>query len=111
MGSNASPLGGFPNQFASGARSLYSKDITAGWSSSVARWAHNPEVVGSNPTPATKVEARIRTRIRASVCILCTDLCTAPSDATLTLPRFLVILLTMTILPLGDVKSHLSELV
>ena len=25
----------------------------AGWSSSVARWAHNPEVVGSNPTPAT----------------------------------------------------------
>ena len=26
----------------------------AGWSSSVARWAHNPEVVGSNPTPATK---------------------------------------------------------
>ena len=27
----------------------------AGWSSSVARWAHNPEVVGSNPTPATMV--------------------------------------------------------
>ena len=26
----------------------------AGWSSSVARWAHNPEVVGSNPTPATR---------------------------------------------------------
>ena len=25
----------------------------AGWSSSVARWAHNPEVVGSNPSPAT----------------------------------------------------------
>ena len=25
----------------------------AGWSSSVARWAHNPEVVGSNPAPAT----------------------------------------------------------
>jgi antitoxin YefM len=29
----------------------------------------------------------------------------------LTLPGFLVILLTMTVLPLGDVKSHLSELV
>jgi antitoxin YefM len=29
----------------------------------------------------------------------------------LTLRRFLVILLTMTVLPLGDVKSHLSELV
>ena len=26
----------------------------AGWSSSVARWAHNPEVAGSNPAPATK---------------------------------------------------------
>jgi hypothetical protein len=26
----------------------------AGWSSLVARWAHNPKVVGSNPTPATK---------------------------------------------------------
>jgi len=29
----------------------------------------------------------------------------------LTEPGFLVILLTMTVLPLGDVKSHLSELV
>ena len=27
----------------------------AGWSSLVARWAHNPEVVGSNPSPATMV--------------------------------------------------------
>ncbi len=27
---------------------------TAGWSSLAARWAHNPKVVGSNPTPATK---------------------------------------------------------
>ncbi len=26
----------------------------AGWSSSVARWAHNPEVAGSNPVPATE---------------------------------------------------------
>ena len=26
----------------------------AGWSSQVARRAHNPEVVGSNPTPATR---------------------------------------------------------
>ena len=29
-------------------------DSNAGWSSLVARWAHNPKVVGSNPTPATK---------------------------------------------------------
>ena len=27
----------------------------AGWSSLVARRAHNPEVVGSNPTPATNL--------------------------------------------------------
>ena len=25
----------------------------AGWSSPVARWAHNPKVRGSNPLPAT----------------------------------------------------------
>ena len=28
---------------------------SAGWSSLVARRAHNPEVVGSNPAPATKI--------------------------------------------------------
>jgi hypothetical protein len=28
--------------------------VTAGWSSPVARWAHNPKVAGSNPAPATK---------------------------------------------------------
>ena len=31
--------------------------IDAGWSSLVARWAHNPKVVGSNPAPATKLKA------------------------------------------------------
>jgi hypothetical protein len=31
----------------------------AGWSSSVARWAHNPEVAGSNPVPATTPESRV----------------------------------------------------
>jgi hypothetical protein len=31
-----------------------SKKIDAGWSSPVARQAHNLKVVGSNPTPATK---------------------------------------------------------
>ena len=30
----------------------YTVRFTAGWSSLVARWAHNPKVVGSNPTPA-----------------------------------------------------------
>jgi hypothetical protein len=28
--------------------------FVAGWSSPVARWAHNPKVAGSNPVPATK---------------------------------------------------------
>jgi hypothetical protein len=27
----------------------------AGWSSLVARWAHNPKVAGSNPAPATNL--------------------------------------------------------
>jgi hypothetical protein len=27
--------------------------VIAGWSSLVARWAHNPKVGGSNPPPAT----------------------------------------------------------
>lgn len=32
-------------------------DYDAGWSSLVARRAHNPEAVGSNPAPATKFQA------------------------------------------------------
>src|SRR6266704_6118768 len=37
----------------------------AGWSSLVARRAHNPEVVGSNPTPATNTRnAEVGTRNR-----------------------------------------------
>src|SRR5262245_63713404 len=31
----------------------------AGWSSPVARQAHNLKVVGSNPTPATSISARL----------------------------------------------------
>ncbi len=34
----------------------------AGWSSSVARRAHNPKVVGSNPAPATKFFVSLRLR-------------------------------------------------
>src|SRR5271155_2191325 len=37
----------------------------AGWSSPVARWAHNPKVVGSNPTPATNQPIEDR-RLRRS---------------------------------------------
>ena len=36
------------------ARSVTWYSPVAGWSSSVARWAHNPEVAGSNPVPATR---------------------------------------------------------
>ncbi len=32
--------------------------VVAGWSSSVARWAHNPKVAGSNPAPATNYKRR-----------------------------------------------------
>ena len=35
-------------------RSFVNKFFDAGWSSPVARQAHNLKVVGSNPTPATK---------------------------------------------------------
>ena len=34
------------------------RNLSAGWSSLAARRAHNPKVVGSNPTPATKVFER-----------------------------------------------------
>src|SRR5262249_34704645 len=34
-------------------RSVTIRVPDAGWSSPVARWAHNPKVAGSNPAPAT----------------------------------------------------------
>ena len=34
--------------------------VVAGWSSSVARRAHNPKVVGSNPAPAIKTKIWFR---------------------------------------------------
>ena len=39
-------------------------DSDAGWSSLAARRAHNPKVVGSNPTPATSF-LKARTSVRA----------------------------------------------
>ena len=33
----------------------YAPHTDAGWSSLVARRAHNPKVVGSNPVPATRI--------------------------------------------------------
>ncbi len=42
---------------------------SAGWSSLVARRAHNPKVVGSNPAPATNF-SQVRWLIRLT-CLLC----------------------------------------
>src|SRR5579859_2435958 len=64
-------------RFALPARSSYSEGSPdAGWSSSVARWAHNPEVEGSNPSPATKMQVRgpLPTRMGPLACGLCTAL-------------------------------------
>jgi hypothetical protein len=36
----------------------------AGWSSPVARWAHNPKVAGSNPAPATNLSEILKFEIR-----------------------------------------------
>src|SRR5215468_7727275 len=35
------------------------RQVTAGWSSPVARWAHNPKVAGSNPAPATNLRSHV----------------------------------------------------
>ena len=43
----------------------------AGWSSSAARRVHNPEIVGSNPTPATSVESRPGSSGRDSIFCAC----------------------------------------
>jgi hypothetical protein len=40
------------------ARMLSRPSVSAGWSSPVARQAHNLKVAGSNPAPATKQKAR-----------------------------------------------------
>ena len=46
----------------------------AGWSSSVARCAHNPEVAGSNPAPATRSEAPSN-RGRGLLHVICERIC------------------------------------
>ena len=52
---------------AQGFESLFLRQFDiAGWSSLVARWAHNPKVVGSNPAPAT-----IRSRGVAVITLAC----------------------------------------
>ena len=43
-----------------------SYNVCAGWSSQVARWAHNPKVAGSNPAPATKSSSHFLPMSRVS---------------------------------------------
>ncbi len=99
--------------------------------------AHNPEVEGSNPSPATKMQVRgpLRTRMGPLACGLRTDLCTAlavlavPAEsrncpvtvtcqrrqtrcalpAVLTLARLLVKLLTMTMRRLAESDAELAR--
>jgi hypothetical protein len=47
----------------------------AGWSSSVARWAHNPEVAGSNPVPATKLKWPQRYDLWGHFHVVCERIC------------------------------------
>ena len=50
---------------AQGFESLFLRHLfIAGWSSLVARRAHNPKVVGSNPTPATLCKSAHRPNLR-----------------------------------------------
>ena len=43
--------------------------INAGWSSQVARWAHNPKVAGSNPVPATIFDGDVAQLAERLICI------------------------------------------
>ena len=52
----AQPLSKPSRKFDRSERRCY--DDSAGWSSLVARWAHNPKVGGSNPPPATTYKFR-----------------------------------------------------
>jgi hypothetical protein len=45
-------------------------DRNAGWSSLVARWAHNPKVGGSNPPPATNGVAGLDRLVTPSVFVV-----------------------------------------
>src|ERR1700739_3864469 len=50
-------------------------DESAGWSSQVARWAHNPKVAGSNPAPASELFPRKELRLTRRYPIFSSNLC------------------------------------
>ena len=47
-------------------RTVWTDSHVAGWSSPVARWAHNPKVGGSNPAPATNTICSERSPVSAT---------------------------------------------
>lgn len=49
-----------PPNLEKSSKQFQKQQITAGWSSQVARQAHNLKVVGSNPTPATNIPQNIK---------------------------------------------------
>lgn len=56
MGQTLRDWGRKPGEWKTSVLARYSTDVTpfmSGWRSLVARWAHNPQVVGSSPAPAT----------------------------------------------------------
>ena len=48
----------------------YNKIFDAGWSSLVARRAHNPKAVGSNPAPATIKREELRAKLATLFCLI-----------------------------------------
>ena len=44
---------------------MFDHGVGAGWSSLVARRAHNPKVVGSNPAPATNLSIKQQSVVRS----------------------------------------------
>ena len=72
---------------------LYGREISAGWSSPVARQAHNLKVAGSNPAPATNKTLRTPLSFRMAV-FFCSDTASSniaarpPTSSTHGCPRF-----------------------
>src|SRR5579863_1389770 len=60
----------------------------AGWSSQVARWAHNPKVAGSNPAPATKALIRLQARLQSHEGLLGMNKPVIPSRSLLLMRSF-----------------------
>ena len=46
-------------------KNAFEGQFDAGWSSLVARRAHNPKVGGSNPPPATKIKSKACKKLQA----------------------------------------------